>query len=198
MQENESLVNPAEILLEDIHELYHVEPEYEEWDLDKFAAGSYKHCLLQRIYASLAALNMAKDVQIIFNGEFMIEYEIDTKELFSRTALLQKAMPDRRALLYEIRPADWPCFFSRILKHSLKIQEALRFNSGVLIASGLYGCALNYTEAINEEISRVSKEGFELLVYLLNPNQTQFTLDEMNVQFQFPLMDMKKLYWEGF
>ncbi len=192
------MINPAKILLDNLHDLYQLEPDYKSWKAEKFVTGSYRNYLLQQIHASLAALKMGADLQVIFHGDFMLNYEIDTVGLFSRTALLQKAMPERRALLFEIRKQDWPSFFSRILKYSLKIHEVLCFNMGVAVASGLYGCAVNYTEAINEEILGVSNETYDLLIYLLNPNQIKFTLAEMNRYFNYPQLNIQKLYWDEF
>lgn len=196
MKKIQSKINPAKLLLDDIYELYTFEPDFKKWNLKNFKKNSYRYVLLKRIQSLLAALAIDYDIKKLFTGKFIVDSKIDLNHVFSKSTLLNKYALNERDLKHKIKSTHWADFFEIILKHQLLIQNVLAMNSGVLIASGIYESAVRYTNDISNAIWDIAKEEQNILVYLLNPKSKTFSINELNQQFDYPVIDMKKLYLE--
>lgn len=195
---NNNLVNPAKLLLEDLQELYLINPDFKTWDNYIYEKGTYKYYLIKRMYSLLKAMQLKEDFELIFSGSFIMSFQIEIHNVFSKSQLLNKFIPDERSLRWEIFPGDWPPFFKSILNHTLKINSVLAHNSMVIAASGLYRSAVEYTDAISEDIWKIAKDEFNVLEYLLNPNEKMFTIEELNKSYDYPIVDMGKLFYDEF
>lgn len=192
-------LNPAKLLLEDIFELHSMESNCANWVLDNFETESPRYYLLQRIHSLMLALQINdKGVSAIFDGEIMKQLEIDLDLLIERFPGLLPHKINVKGLEYGISKDGWSLFFERLFQHALFVSCTLKTNSGVMIASGLAGIGVDYTEALNVGIYEQTREEFDILVYLLNPSEWQITLLELQEKFNYPSIDMDQLMFDWF
>ena len=177
----------ARSLLDELFGLLSREPNIANWTEDALAQNPPRLIRLRRLVAMFRAFELPWDVSRFLDGKFVdVEHP-------AHAALIAQA--DRELGGHDdywVRRDQLPRFFTRLLEYRRTIDRALRFNSGVLEASGFYAFAVDRIEHVNTQVRASIATIDDLLAALIAPDARKFSQDQLVAQFGFPDDDL----WE--
>jgi hypothetical protein len=190
----DQLQNPAHLLLADLFELHQLEPDYQSWFKADFTAESPRFYRRQRIQALMQSLKISQNhLATLFDGEIMKQSEIQVNLLLAKFPALTLHVQSHPLDPNKMTKYEWSSFYYCLFQHALLLHAALNVNAGVLLASGLTALATAYTNDINEAIHQQSREELAILVYLLNPLEVLFSLNQLHADHAYPLVDLDEV-----
>lgn len=177
----------ARSLLDELFGLLSRQPDVATWTVAALGENPPRLIRLQRLTALFRAFELPWDVPRFMKGGFVnVEHP-------AHAALIVQA--DRELGGHDdywVRRDQLPEFFARLLEYRGTIDRALRFNSGVLEASGFYAFAFERIEHVNAQVRTAVATIDDLLAALIAPDGRTFSYDQLVAQFAFPTDDL----WE--
>ena len=186
-------LNPARLLSFDFLELSSLTKGCETWDLEQFKTNPPRYYLLLRINALLKSLNIEINYKAFFAGSFLKVDDYSFEACLENIPVFKKMEFRHLELHYDKVPAQWAMVYERVMKHALLLNSAFQINSGVMLASGILRMGVFITDETNTKLWKAMQDEFNLLAWLINPKELSYTIEELNEQFEYPLIDLDKI-----
>jgi hypothetical protein len=202
------MVNPGQLLLQRFLELHDIQPDIDTWTLHKLKHNAPRYIRLKMIYALFKFFHIRKNIRAFSEGKFI-------KEPYNITGLYDiggvidllynngnhrihsyEATGRLKQLRADYDAQDAKLAFEYILEFRIKLESILTYNNRFL-ATGLT-TSLKLI-IVNHFTHRMVKE-VELLDHILtefiNPYNATVTLEELNKDYGYPLIDIDEIDFE--
>jgi hypothetical protein len=80
--------------------------------------------------------------------------------------------------------------FQELFDYRLLMEDLVKKNSGVMAASGVYKIPFNLMKDINRKIIKEFSGIEQILGYLINPEGVKYSVEELNLKFGYPIIDL--------
>jgi hypothetical protein len=80
--------------------------------------------------------------------------------------------------------------FQELFDYRLLLDNLIKKNSGLMAASGVYRIPFNLMKDIDRKITKEFAGIEQILAYLINPRGLHYSIEELNLQFGYPIVDL--------
>lgn len=183
-----------QLLLKHFLELYLMNKETGTWSLEKFTDNPPRLYRLQMIDSLFAALDIKCSYDEFKYGEFITEERMlrweDIKNIvldYSELAM-NNVHFDEKFFKGELQSV-----FDELMEYRLRLHGLLNIANGVIAASGLFLMSLNILNEINQKIIGEFEIVDKILCYIINPLGIQYLVEELQIKFGYPLIDIEEV-----
>jgi hypothetical protein len=182
------------LLLKTFLDLYSLNRKVENWSLKEFQKNPPRLVRLKMIDSLFLALNIQCSYSDFMKGLFIKDYNLyDWNEL--ETIITNKYKKGMNQVHFEGNESAYELqtLFQELFDYRLLLEDLVTKNSGVLAASGVYKIPFNIMRDINRKITKEFTGLEQILAYLINPGGLQYSIEELNLQFGYPIVDLLDL-----
>jgi hypothetical protein len=182
----------AEDLLHGYFELLGLEPSKKSWSEAKLKDNPPRFYRIKMLKALFKAFE-AGDIKKLEKGAFVMK-----RDLKDYDGLIERIVADpvskdtfRKECPINLRDIAWA--FQRLFRYRSILDNALRFNQGVLTASGIYAFAAKKAEWMNRIIHENIPAIDDILCAIISPSNKAFSENEMIERFGYPDIDLSAI-----
>jgi hypothetical protein len=178
-------------LLKTFLDLYSLNNKVENWSLKEFQKNAPRLVRLQMIDSLFLALNIQCSYSDFMKGLFIKDYNLyNWDEL--KAIITNKHKKGMNQVHFQGNESAYELqvFFQELFEYRLLMEDLVKKNSGVMAASGVYKIPFNIMKDINRKITKEFAGIEQILAYLLNPGGLQYSIEELNLQFGYPIVDL--------
>ena len=182
----------AQTLLQVYLDLKALTPDLRQWTEDQLQANPPRYIRFKRFMALLSAFDIPQDPERFKQGRF---FEARSSSDTSHEKMWNMpTAPPRRP---DHRPWELQEWFERLLRYREKLEVVLRFNHGVMEASGLILYAMRKTDDLNVIIRQHLPQIDDVLVLMINPEGKTIRLSDLKANFDYPDADLHEIISHG-
>jgi hypothetical protein len=182
------------LLLEIFFELYFLNNKVENWSLKEFQKNTPRLVRLQMIDALFVALNIKCSYSEFLNGEFINDDSLyDWNKLKNIISKKYKKGLDHVYFQDKDSSYELQAIFKELFEYRLMFEKLISKKRGVLAASGVHRIPINLMNEIDHKMTKEFAGIEQILTYLINPGGLQYSEQELNLQFGYPIVDLFEL-----
>lgn len=202
------MIDPGQLLLQRFLELYDIQPDLDTWSLRDLKYNPPRYFRLKMICALFKFFHISKNIHAFAEGKFIQDpYKITgLYDIGGVIDLLLKngnhvihayqATGKLNQLRSEYDVYDARHAFEYLLKFRTKLESILTYNNGYLAAGLTTGLKLIIVNHFNHRIEREVDFLDRILIEFINPYKVTVTLEELNNEYGYPLVDIDEIDWE--
>jgi hypothetical protein len=182
------------LLLITFLDLYYLNKKVESWSLKEFEKNAPRLVRLQMIDALFVALNIKCSYSDFMKGLFIKDYNLyNWDELKAIITNKHKKGMNQVHFIGNESSYELQVLFQELFDYRLLMENLINKKSGVMAASGVYRIPFNLMKDISRKITKEFAGIEQILAYLINPEGQQYSIEELNLQFGYPIVDLFEL-----
>jgi hypothetical protein len=179
----------AKDVLADYFEFTSLEPSKTSWNQKKLKSNPPRFYRLKILKSLFKAFNLG-NIKEFEEGGFILKRDIEDykaliKQIRSDPSVKKGLRADEDVTLKHI------CrIFERLLRYRSILDEALRFNSGLLTARGIYSYPYKRIDRMNEPINNNISIIDDILCLIISPAEKTISRKELIMNFDYPQVNV--------
>lgn len=187
------------LLLEMFFELYSLDNKFENWSLKEFQNNPPRLCRLQMINSLFLALNINCSYCDFMMGKFIKDDSLyDWNEIKNIITKKYKKGLEYVHFHGEESSYELQIIFEELFDYRLLFEKLISKKRGVLAASGVHRIPSNLMNEIDRKMTKEFAGIEHILAYLINPKGVQYSEEELNLKFSYPIVDLFELDMDWF
>jgi hypothetical protein len=181
-------------LLDTFLDLYTYDTKIHEWSFEKFENFPSRFHRLQMITALMKALEINCSYSEFKEGRFISKVQFNKWKDFKESIIDQlDAKAYTRSLKENLHPFDIQSIFRTFMQYRLNAQKLLGVFDGIYAANEEFRAFIKLIEIPNIHLKEELKNIEHVLLFCINPNEIQYTQEELIIQFGFPAVDLRQI-----
>jgi hypothetical protein len=182
------------LLLETFLDLYSLNNKVENWSLKEFQKNAPRLVRLQMIDALFVALNINCSYSGFMKGKFIKDDSLyDWNEIKNIITKKYKKGLEYVHFHGEESSYELQIIFEELFDYRLLFEKLISKKRGVLAASGVHRIPSNLMNEIDRKMTKEFAGIEQVLTYLINPEGVQYSVEELNLKFAYPIVDLFEL-----
>jgi hypothetical protein len=179
------------LLIKIFLDLYFLNGKVENWSLKEFEKNPPRLVRLQMIDSLFLALDIKCSYSDFMKGLFIKDYDLyDWNELEAIIKNKHKKGMNQVHFHGNESSYEMQVLFQELFDYRLLLDNLIKKNSGLMAASGVYRIPFNLMKDIDRKITKEFAGIEQILAYLINPRGLHYSIEELNLQFGYPIVDL--------